>query len=111
MLKLDLEFRTPKAVIKDGKPMIEYETASERHIVASTKSKNNLLEDLKQDNKVATTVIETEIFINKDAITNAIAETVANEINDKEIADYITAHMIKALDGACVFKREPKKRK
>lgn len=108
MLKVKLTFRNAKAVInKEGKPAIEYEEGNSEHIVASTKSLNKLLDDIKKENKVPQNVITEEIYISKEDTTKAIEDVCGKGFADKNTAKFIAEHMVKALDGACVFKRPP----
>lgn len=107
MQKVKLIFKTPIAVVENGKPAIKYETETSNHIVASTKSYNNLIENLKQENKIPTNSEVVDLFIDKAKTVNLIKDFISKEINDKETAEYVTNHIIKALDGACVFKKPP----
>lgn len=95
---LDLE-----ATLKAGKEIRKELT--ENHIVASTKSFNNLVDDLKANGKVATKTEEIELFIDKSLTVKALAEFIGTQIKDVETAKYIVNHCIKALDGACLFKK------
>jgi len=111
MQKVKLTYRTPKAVIKDGKAVVEYEVQESAHVVASTKSYNNLLEELKKDNKIPTESLVVDLFIDKKETAKAVDALVNAQIADKETAVTVSAHIMKALDGACVFKKPPVIRK
>jgi hypothetical protein len=111
MQKVKLTFTTPTAVIENGKAVVKYETETADYIVASTKSYNNLVDDLKLQGKVATNAVVTDLFLDKTSTSKIIADCVKEQIKDTEIAQFITEHCLKALDGACVFKKPPVIRK
>lgn len=108
MQKVTLVFREPIAKIKDGKPVIEYDEQTADYVVASTKSYNNLIEELKQDNKIATNSIVENIFIDKETTRKAVEAIVNGQIKDDAVtAKAVINHMMSALDKACVFKKPP----
>lgn len=111
MLKVKLIFRTLdlEKTLTEKKECYKTETAS--YLVASTKSYNNLVEDLKQENKVATNSEIKELFLDKATMRNAIAEIVSKAVTDTTYQPLVTEHIIKALDSACVFKKPPIVRK
>ena len=83
----------------------------ETAIVASTKSQNNLIDYLKEQGKIVASVSVEEIFLDKGKTRQAVADFVETQINDKAVSDSVIAHIVKALDGACVFKKPPVARK
>lgn len=108
MQKVTLIFREPIAKIKDGKPFIEYDEKTADYVVASTKSYNNLIEDLKQENKIPTNTIVKDVFLDKEATRDAIESVVKEQLkDDAETAKRIMYHVMLALDRACVFKKPP----
>lgn len=72
-------------------------------VVASTKSKNVLIDDMKQENCFEKSTTVTEIFVDKTAVENALRDVFAKQ--HPSIANELVAHATKALDGACMFKR------
>lgn len=111
MQKLSISLNTPVAVMKDGKPVVEIKKEIVSAVVASTKSQNNLIEEMKEEGKNVGTVKVEEFFLEKQAIATAVAEMVAKQIKEEEIAKAVVSHIIKTLDGACVFKKPPVVRK
>lgn len=108
MLQVELTFLKPIAKIdKDGSAIVAYDKDTQTHIVASTKSYNKLLEGFKEENKILGKSLIKELFIDKKAAEETIHAFVLTQIEDEKTAKTITSHMIKALDGACVFKRPP----
>lgn len=75
-------------------------------IVASTKSQNNLIDAYSLAEKfIIGKPQETEIFVDGNETAKALAATFAEMYSDKEIVAALTAHALKALDAACMFKR------
>lgn len=103
MQKVELTFKTPVATIKDGKPVIEYQTETAMHIVASTKSKNNLLEEYQQNGKIPTSTKVQDVFLDRVKTEKAVEEIVKAQVDDKEIVERVIDFVKKALDGACVY--------
>lgn len=111
MLKVTLTFKELDLAetLKQGKEVRKVTTSN--HIVASTKSYNNLIDDLKHDNKIATESVTEDLFVDKKATEKAVTEFIATQIKEKDTAEYVSNHIMKALDGACVFKKPPVVRK
>ena len=107
MLKVKLTFRT----LDLEKTLVEkremYKVETQNALVASTKSYNNLIDDLKAENKVATNSEIKELFLDKATTEKAIAAMVAANVADTAYQPLVTAHIMKALDSACVFKKPP----
>lgn len=103
MQKVELTFKTPVATLKDGKPVIVYEVANATHIVASTKSFNNLLEDYQAQGKMPTSTKREDLFLDKDKTEKAVDNLVNEQIKDTEVAKLVSEFVKKALDGACVY--------
>ena len=100
---VNLTFKTPTAVIENGKPVVKYEVANEQFVVASTKSFNNLIDDLKQEGKIATHTEKKDLFLDKEKTEKAIDSLVAEQIKDDAICELVQEFVKKALDGACVY--------
>lgn len=115
MLKVNFEYKEAKAVIKDGKPVIEYDTSTSNYLVASTKSYNNLVDDLRLTGKIATKTNVSELFLDKAQTEKAILDLVSNQLKPKgetdETIKAVVLHAMQSLDGAVIFKRPPIKRK
>lgn len=88
-----------------------YTSTESRHLVASTKSYNNLMEDRKREGKVATESVVTDFFLDKDKVKDVLGQYVIQDGKAGNYADMVVDHMIKALDGACVFVKPPIVRK
>lgn len=111
MQKLSITITTPVAVIKDGKPVVEFNREIVNAIVASTKSQNNLVDEMKARGQNVGTVKVEELFLDKQATATAVAEMVATQVKDEVVAKAVVSHIVKALDGACVFKKPAVSRK
>lgn len=88
-----------------------YKTETVHYLVASTKSFNNLMDDLKAENKTPSTAERTDLFLDKAVTEKAVTAMVADMVKDTEYAPLVVAHIMTALDGACVFKKPPVVRK
>lgn len=88
-----------------------YNTATENFLVASTKSFNNLVDDLKSNNMTPTKTEVRELFIDKAAMESKVTAAVNDLVSDTEYRLFVVAHIMKALDSACVFKKPPIVRK
>lgn len=82
-----------------------YKQSTANAVVASTKSKNNLLDEYKQQNKVPQKVEEKEVFLDKAQTEKAVAEMVKAQIKDEQIAKMVIAFVNEKLDGACIYKK------
>lgn len=111
MQKVVVKFRAPVAVMENGKPVVKFDESEQTHLTASTKSTNNLLDDMKREGLVASDVIVKDFFLNKEETRKAVAELVGKISPEHELDESIIKHIMKALDGACVFKKPPIVRK
>lgn len=103
MQKVQLTFKTPTATMKDGKPVVVFETATATHIVASTKSFNNLLEDYQAEGKIPSQTKKEDIFLDRVKTEQAVDALVNEQVKDKDTANLIAEFVKKALDGACIY--------
>lgn len=88
-----------------------YKSKESKHLVASTKSYNNLIDERKREGKVATESSVIDFFLDKKEVTKLLSDYVLADGKAGEYADMVVEHVIKALDGACVFKKPPVVRK
>jgi hypothetical protein len=88
-----------------------YDTETANYLVASTKSFNNLMDDLKAENRLPSKVERTDLFLDKEETGKAIAGIVENLVKDVDYVSLVIEHIMTALDGACVFKKPPIVRK
>lgn len=73
--------------------------------VASTKEQNNILEDLKEKHKYASTKdVKEKIYLSKEKAIN-VAETIAKEMGFENNSSLIL-HVIKVLETGCLVARE-----
>jgi len=95
----------------ENKPV--YDTDKEMRVVASTKSENNFIEELTAANKAPTSLSSTEFFFDKSktetAITNLTNSMLENE--SEEVKKAVIDHIMKALDGACIFWKDLSRKK
>lgn len=103
MQKVTLTFKTPRAVIENGNPVIKYETQTQTHIVASTKSQNNLLDDMQKDGNIPTEKKVENLFLDRAKTEKAVDDFVCAQISDVDTAKLVAAFVKNALDGACVY--------
>lgn len=112
MQKVVIIVKKPVAEIgDDGKAFVRYKVDEETHLTASTKSTNNLVDDLKQLGTVPTETKVEDFFLNKEETYKIISEMVEKLNPKKELNGSVVSHIMKALDGACVFKKPPIVRK
>lgn len=82
-----------------------YAERSDLAVVASTKSLNNLLDEYKAKNENVTKVERKDFFVDRNATNIAIADIVVTLVDDIEVQKAVADHIMKALDGACLFKK------
>ena len=105
MQKVVVKFRAPVAVMENGKPVVKFDESEQVHLTASTKSTNNLLDYMKSNGLLASDVIVKDFFLNREEVRITITELVARVSPEHELDESIIDHIMKALDGACVFKK------
>lgn len=88
-----------------------YEETTETYLVASTKSFNKLMDDLKEEDRTPSTAEKSELFLDKAETKKAITAMVEELVMDIEYQPLVIEHIMTALDGACVFKKPPVVRK
>lgn len=103
MQLVNLEFRKLNLAetVKQNKEV--YDTATATHIVASTKSYNNLIEEYQAKNQVPTKASKKDLFLDRAKTEKAVAEMVTAQIEDKEVSKLVIEHINKVLDGGCVY--------
>lgn len=107
MQKVELKFRTPIAEMENGKPVVKFIEKKEVHIVASTKSQNNLIDEMKREGKFANETKVVDLFLDKVNTEKAVAAFVDTINESDEVKSMVVSHIMKALDSACVFKKPP----
>lgn len=105
MIKVNVEVRELNMAETIAKNRPVYDSRFDNAIVASTKSLNNLLDEYKQKNETVANVQRKDYFLDKEEVKKAVAEMVENLVDDKAIVSDTVDHIMKALDGACVFYR------
>lgn len=105
MIKVSLEVRelNMTATIAQNHPV--YDVRVDNAVVASTKSLNNLLDEYKQNNETVAKVNRVDYFIDKAETEKAVAEMVDKLVDDNTVKYETVEHIMKALDGACMFYR------
>ena len=111
MIKVKATIRTLnlEKTLAEKREVYDIETAD--YLVASTKSFNNLMDDLKAENKTPSKVERVDLFLDKEETRKAITGTVENLVKDIDYVPLVIEHIMTALDGACVFKKPPIVRK
>lgn len=111
MLKVKATIKTLdlEKTIAEKKEIYKTETAN--YLVASTKSFNNLMDDLKAANKTPSSAERADLFLDKIAAKDAITAMVETLVKDVDYRPLVVAHIMNALDGACVFKKPAVSRK
>lgn len=82
-----------------------YAKHSDLAVVASTKSLNNLLDEYKAKNENVAKVERKDFFVDRNATVKAVAEMVVDLVDDTDVRKAVADHIMKALDGACLFKK------
>ena len=80
-----------------------YDTKTTTHIVASTKSYNNLLDEYKEQNKPVSRAERVDMFLDREKTEKAVEAFVGEQIVDGELAVLVADFVKNALDGACVY--------
>lgn len=99
-----LIIHTKVADFKQGKFIEETKTA----VVASTKSENNLIDEMKKEGVIVSEVIAKDFFLDKEKTLDGVNKVVDGLITDVETAKLVKAHLEKVLNGGCLFKPEKK---
>ena len=86
----------------EQKKMEDIKTLS---VVASTKTENSLIEDLRNQGKMIVNYKTKDLFLDKAKTEENIFSFVATQIDNKEIAEMVAKHCIEMLDRGCVFYR------
>ena len=94
-----LIIKTKQADFKQGK-FIDNEIVE---VVASTKSENNLLDEMKKQGTIIAEVIEKDLFLNKNGLLEIVRAYVDSEIKEEDLAIKVYEHIAKVLDGGCIF--------
>lgn len=87
--------------IEAKKPV--YLEGEDLHVVASTKSFNNLLDDYKAYDKTVVKTERKDFYLDRDALNEAVEECVSAQIDNEEIAGLVVKHIQKVLDGGCIY--------
>lgn len=80
----------------------QYETTDIIAVVASTKSENNLTDELKQQYDSVFYTAK-DLFLDKEKTTNAILATVKEQIKDEQIQKQVVEHIKNVLEIGCLF--------
>ena len=96
-----LSIKTKTADFKAGKYVDENLTA----VVASTKSQNNLLDDLRKSGKVITEVVVKDFFLDKEKVANVISQMCVELLpqESEAIQKATFAHIMDSLNKHCIF--------
>ena len=94
-----LNITTSKANFATGK----FERTNSTAVVASTKSENNLLEELRKDIDANITYTVKDLFLDKSKVLDGVNNLVDEQIKDVDIAKAVKEHIAKVLDGGCIF--------
>lgn len=103
-----VEFKTVehKAVLNNGKAELVTENKVVKTLVASTKSLNNFRDSLTDSGVIVQGHTVKDFFV-QPAKAKALAETLATESGiPQDYKDAFVAHIINALNGACVIDRK-----
>ena len=87
--------------IEAKKPV--YVEGDEIHVVASTKSFNNLLDDYKASEKTVVSTERKDFYLDKDALNKAVKECVSAQIENEGVAALVVKHIQKVLEGGCIY--------
>ena len=103
MQKITLEFKQLdlQETVKQNKEIYKTETAT--HIVASTKSYNNLIKDYQAQNKVPTHTERKDIFLDKAKVEEAIFNVIDEQIENDEDKESVFEFVRNALEGICIY--------
>lgn len=106
MQKVELTYREPIAKVVDGKPVIDWKETKETFIVVSTKSRNNLVDELTLAGKTPTEIKATDLFLDEKTVTEKVNKIIDELVTDSDENKGIKGHFIKAMNSICLFKKE-----
>lgn len=106
MLKVQIGTKEPKAVMKDGKPAIEFTESAVVTVVPSTKSLNNLIDDLQAQAKNPQPPKVKAFKLDEKQAEVVVADMVERLIpnEDVKIKDGVAALIFDGMRKACMFK-------
>lgn len=104
MKQVNLTIKKATAIMgKDNKPEVKFVEEKQVHVVASTKSQNNLIEELSASGNIVFGVSAQDLYLDKAKTRKYIDDMVSEQINDTVIKQAVINQIYKGLDLACVF--------
>lgn len=99
----ELTIKSRVANFKLGK----YEEFTETKVVASTKSQNNLIEEMKiKQNKDVFSVVAKDFYLTKKDIDNGVNAMVDNANIKEELKPAVKEHLYNVLKNGCLTPKE-----
>lgn len=74
-----------------------------KKVVASTKSQNNFVEELKKQDLIINEIIVKDFYLDKSKTLQAVNDFIDSQYQDKELAKSVKEHFAKVLEIGCLF--------
>ena len=84
---------------------VVYDTTETTHIVASTKSLNILLQELKEKNINVNKVKVADVWCNRAVVNKHLAELAKDTFLDEKMQKLFVEYMQKQLEKMCIFEK------
>lgn len=103
MKKLEITLKEATAVMgKDNKPVVMFNDVTNKYLVASTKSQNNLVEELQESGKIVGKQVAKDWFIDKKVADKYATEIAENSGLEDAYKPLLKDAIIKAFRTACI---------
>lgn len=103
MKKVEITLKEATATIgKDNKPQVVFKDTIKKYLVASTKSQNNLVEELQEQGVIVGKQIAKDWFIDKSIAEKYATEIAQNSGIEEEYQVLLKDAIIKAFRTACI---------
>lgn len=103
MQKVTLIFKSVNVEETAKQKKAVFDTVEKTHIVASTKSFNNLKDKYNTDGQPVSSAKAENLFLDRTATEKAVDTLVSEQIKDKATADMVAEYVKGVLDGGCVY--------
>lgn len=103
---VELDIKVVKPFInKEGKPDFKFEDEHRTEVVASTKSQNNLVDELRESGALVGKVEAKDLFMDKNKCEKHLRTMIEEQITDEKLRKSVYNQIVKGLDLACVFEK------
>lgn len=106
MKQLTVTQKVATPIMIDGKPSIQWKDENKTYLVSSTKSQNNLVEELQENGVIVGKQIAVDWFLKKDVAEKHAKAIVTESGISQEYASDLEKAILSAFRSACITKLE-----